>query len=132
MNVNKLEEIQRKILSASFVEKKSCEPATEFPAPVNNIEGEIQRSIQEIGQERRIIDRDFLALKTPTNTQLEIIPFPDPLSKDGNKILAQQSETLRQLVAEQMLVEKNFNERKSSFAKKKSELHKKFLQIKGR
>ena len=132
MNGDKFKEIRQKISSMKFVEIKSREPATEFPAPVSNIEEDIQRNIQEIEQERRTIDRDIFALKTPVNAPLETVSFPDPLPKEGEKILAQQSETLRQIVAEQVLLEKNLAARKSSFANKKNELHQKFLMHKGR
>lgn len=134
MNGNKFEEIRRQIFSAKFIERKSCEPAEEFTGKVDSIEGEIKKRIQEIGQERRNIDREISAIKMPTNTTLETISFPDVLPEEGRKIIAQQSETFRQLIAEQVMLEKTLAERKSLFAKKKAELHQKFLQnkIKGR
>ena len=132
MNGNKFAEIRRQILSMNFIEREAVEPAAEFPAPVKNIETEIKKNIQLIEQERRNIDRDISTIKTPTQSALETISFPDPLPKDASKILAQQSETLRQLVAEQIMLEKNLSERKSAFAMKKAALHQKFLQSKGR
>ena len=132
MNGNKFAEIRRQIFSMNFIERKAGEPAAEFPAPVKNIETEIKKNIQLIEQERRSIDRDISTIKTPTQSALETISFPDPLPKDASKILAQQSETLRQLVAEQIMLEKNLSERKSAFATKKAALHQKFLQSKGR
>ena len=132
MNGNKFAEIRRQIFSMNFIERKAVESAAEFPAPVKNIETEIKKNIQLIEQERRSIDRDISTIKTPTQSALETISFPDPLPKDASKILAQQSETLRQLVAEQIMLEKNLSERKSAFATKKAALHQKFLQSKGR
>ena len=63
---------------------------------------------------------------------LEIIPFPDGLTKEGEKILAEQKEKSRRILAEQMVLETNLAERKSAFAKKKAELHQKFLQKKAK
>ena len=130
MNGNKFEEIQRKIFSMKYIERIARESAKEVRASVDSVESEIQKRIQEIEQERRIIDRDISATKTLTNTTLETVSFSDPLPEESKKILAQQSEILRQIVAEQIMLEKNLDERKSAFAKKKAELHKKFLQNK--
>ena len=130
MNVNKFEEIRQKISSMKFVEKQSREPAIEFNISISDMEKEIQKNIQVIEEERRKIDYDFTKLKSPTNEPLETVSFPDALNAEGNKILNQQSEMLRQLTAERTASEKNFVERKSSFTKKKSELHQKFLMKK--
>ena len=132
MNLNKLKEIQQKIISMQFVERESQEPVKKFDKKISDVETKIKRDIQEVEQERRNIDRDFLALKTPTDKTLEIIPFPDGLTKEGEKILAEQKEKSRRILAEQMVLETNLAERKSAFAKKKAELHQKFLQKKAK
>ena len=130
MNLNKLKEIQQKVISMQFVERESQEPVKKFEKKISVLETKIKRDIQEVNQERQNIQRDFLALKTPTDTKLDVIPFPDGLTKEGEKILAEQKEKSRRILAEQMVLETNLYERKSSFAKKKAELHQKFLQKK--
>lgn len=130
MNGGKFKEIQQKVISMQFVERESREPVKKFEKKISVLETKIKRDIQEVNQERRNIERDFLALKTPTDTKLDVIPFPDVLTKEGEKILAEQKETSRRILAEQMVLETNLYERKSSFAKKKAELHQKFLQKK--
>ena len=130
MNGDKFAEIRQKIFSMQFVEQKSREPATEFSTAISSIETDIQRNIQVIERERRHIEQNFSAGKISTDTTLETISFPDTLNGEDAKIFEQQSELLRQVVAERGLLEKSFVDRKSSFAKKKAELHQKFLRKK--
>ncbi len=132
MNGGKFKEIQQKVISMQFVERESQEPVKKFDKKISVLETKIKRDSQEVEQERQNIQRDFLALKTPTDTKLDVVPFPDGLTKEGEKILAEQKETLRRILAEQMVLETNLYERKSSFAKKKAELHQKFLQKKAK
>ncbi|MBQ6297440.1 MAG: hypothetical protein IJK81_07080 [Selenomonadaceae bacterium] len=131
MNGGKLEEIRQKIISMQFVERESQEPIKKFSKKISDVETKIKRDSQEVEQERQNIKRNFDELKTPTDTAVEVISFPDGLTKESEKILAEQKETLNRILAEQMVLETNLNERKSSFAKKKAELHQKFLQKKG-
>ena len=132
MNGGKFKEIQQKIISMQFVARESQEPVKKFDKKINDVKTKIKRDSQEVEQERQNIKRDFLALKTPMDTKLEMVSFPDGLTTEGEKILAEQKEILRQILAEQVMLEKNLGERKSAFAKKKAELHQKFLQKKAK
>lgn len=131
MNGGKFEEIRKKISSGKFVERKSLEPAAEFGDSPMSFEFRIRAASQEIERERQSVEKEFSALKTPKNSPLEKISFPDAPSSEAKKISAQQSEILKELAAEQVATEKNLRERKTSFAEKKAALHKKFLQLKG-
>ena len=55
MNLNKLKEIQQKIISMQFVERESQEPVKKFDKKISVLETKIKRDIQEVNQARRYI-----------------------------------------------------------------------------
>lgn len=131
MNGKKFEEIRQEISLVKYIERKSTEPAQEFSENPNSFKQRIEATNQEINRERQIIEREFSSLKTPKSSPLEKISFPDPLPPEAEKILAHQSEILKDLATSQADTERKVVASKNSFAERKAALHKKFLEFKG-
>ena len=131
MNGKKFEEVRQEISLAKYIERKSTEPAQEFSENPSAFEQRIKATNQEINRERQIIEQEFFSLKTPKSSPLEKISFSDPLPLEAEKILAHQSEILKDLVTSQVDTERKVVASKNSFAERKAALHKKFLEFKG-
>lgn len=127
MNGRKFQEIRQKIQEILGRESES-----EIVVTLSKIEDDVRTKTQAVEIERQKIERDFQELTPPTNEPLEEIFAPKTpqekiFGQRSAKILEELKETSLQISAEGALLKNKFEERKISFAKKKAELHQKFL-----